>query len=137
MRAEGLVKDGMKIFNSLITPLTEQGIGIHQLPCPELFYEGLKRSPADIDAYDNKIYRANCIKLINDIVLPYMLEFKKNNYEMKGIIGIRKSPSCDTQGVFFQELKKQMNANDINMPMIAVHRKTISEDLAQFKIMLQ
>lgn len=86
--------------------LIEDGVGIIQLPCPELIFKGIGRLPLNYSGYDTPEYRKTCSKLL----LPYVEQIKEylaNGYTLLGVLGINNSPSCSIsgqRGVLMEEL---------------------------------
>ena len=71
--------------------LAESGIGIIQLPCPQLeFNGGLNRRLKPKASYDNKPYRKYCRALSSDI-LKTIQSYLQNDYKIIGIIGVELS----------------------------------------------
>ena len=69
------------------------------------------------EEYDTTEYRKYnkelCLNIVNQIV-----EYKKHDYYLLGIVGISESPSCDTllqRGVFMEELFAQLKEKNINL----------------------
>lgn len=114
-RAKGAYKD-------IIEELMDNEIGIHQLPCPEYRYLGLRRNPMskeDYDTYDFRTINKNIAMVTLDIIKEYL----SNDYEILGIIGINESPTCsikDKMGIFMEELLSLLESNNINLNLIDV-----------------
>lgn len=79
-------------LEDLIVPLIQRGYGFIQLPCPELLY-GLRRWGQVKDQYDTPYYRKHIQKLLEPI-LDQLIDYKNNDYEICGCIGVDGSPSC-------------------------------------------
>ena len=86
--------------------LVESGIGIIQLPCPELLFKGMERPSMTYADYNTKEYRQLC----SDSLAPYIIQIKnyiKNGYTLQGLIAIHNSPTCSIsaqRGVLMEEL---------------------------------
>ena len=93
-------------YRQIIEAIMDAGIGIHQLPCPEYKYLGLKRKPMDKQEYNTAEFR----KIGKDIsieAIKIMQEYIDNDYEIIGLIGINHSPACsirDERGILMEEL---------------------------------
>lgn len=109
-RAEGA-------FNSIVREILAQNIGIVQLPCPEFSYFGEARPPKTKAEYDTPEYRSHCRDLAEKVIAQIQ-EYLKNDYEIKGLIGIERSPSCDSlgeQGIFIEELNKLLAQSRVKL----------------------
>lgn len=154
------ISDGTAIypsaFRSLIDYFLNADIGIVQMPCPELFCLGLDRG--DIHGADrsvvventrirsemkSKIHNVELIKLA-DYVVQQILEYKKHNFEIVGIIGANRSPTCgvDTtsndnaevngMGLFMNEISHQISRENVSISMIGLKgNENIQEKLDQ------
>ncbi|NYB75369.1 hypothetical protein HZF24_14570 [Sedimentibacter hydroxybenzoicus DSM 7310] len=114
-RAKGAYKD-------IIIELINNDIGIHQLPCPEYRYLGLKREPMTKEQYDNENFR-NINKRIADDTVIVVKEYLNNGYEVLGIIGINESPTCSingNKGILMEELMNILNKENIRLEYIDV-----------------
>lgn len=114
-RAKGAYKD-------IIIELINNDIGIHQLPCPEYRYLGLKREPMTKEQYDNENFR-NINKRIADDAVIVIKEYLSNGYEVLGIIGINESPTCSingNEGILMEELMNIINKENIRLEYIDV-----------------
>lgn len=95
-------------YGDIVRLLVDKGIGIHQMPCPEFRHLGLERRPMIKAEYDTKEYRDLCRGLALD-TFGIIEEYKKNSYEILGMIGILESPTCSIskkRGIFMEELMK-------------------------------
>ncbi|MGL5821850.1 MAG: CD3072 family TudS-related putative desulfidase [Sarcina sp.] len=112
---EGLAraKGGFKIVEELLS----DGMGIIQLPCPELKLLGSKRKGQSKNEYDTKEYRALCGILFLPI-LDDLKAYRENGYKIKKIIGINQSPSCSItgeRGIFMEEIFKLLEKNNFDL----------------------
>ena len=74
--------------------ILDKGIGVLQLPCPELLALGSERKPMTYEEYANL---PGFKKICEDILKPIFLQLEmyiSNGYRYIGVIGINKSPSC-------------------------------------------
>lgn len=114
-RAKGAYRD-------IIEELMDNGIGIHQMSCPEYKYLGLKREPMTKEEYDKEDYRT-INKDIARETLSTIKEYIKNDYEILGIIGINESPTCGIigeTGIFMEELLNMLDKENIMLNLIDV-----------------
>ena len=103
--------------------LIESGIGIIQLPCPELIFKGMERPSMTHSDYNTENYRLLC----KELLAPYIKQVKnyiKNGYVLQGLIGIHNSPTCSItgqRGVLMEELfhiceKENIPLNYVEIP---------------------
>lgn len=105
-----------------VSHLIEEGIGIIQLPCPELRYLGITRKPMEKEEYDTLEYRNLCKELFSP-VMKELENYIKNGYTIKGIIAINESPTCSISGktgIFMEEILKQFEEREIKLKYIEV-----------------
>lgn len=109
-------------YTDIIRVLMDNGIGIHQIPCPECKFSGLSRKPMNKQDYNTVEYRELNKTLALD-TLSMIKEYLNNNYEIVGIIGINESPTCSVNGemgIFIEELTDLFNKNKIKLYMTDV-----------------
>lgn len=109
-------------FNKLVKVLLEENVGILQLPCPEMAFLGEGRPPKTKEEYDTPAYRVLCQQLVAPLV-KQVVEYHNNGYRILGLLGIGESPSCETlgvQGIFMEELMKQLEEKDIILKCIDI-----------------
>jgi predicted secreted protein len=120
--------------------LIDSGVGIIQMPCPELICLGLDRQAdreehATIEAEDTRVARRMieepaqtlCHKLAADLVLQ-VEEYRKNGFQAAGILGVNGSPTCGVEtnwredeeahgpGVFIQILTDLCHRTGLSLP---------------------
>lgn len=78
---------------NLIKYLVDKGYGIIQLPCPEITMYGIKRWGHVKEQFDTPCFRNHCRNIFSD-VMEQIIEYTKNGYTFKTLIGIDGSPSC-------------------------------------------
>jgi predicted secreted protein len=131
-RAEGLAKYSGPV-SEIVETLTTNGVGMVQMPCPELLYSDLDRTPRPRNWYDNKEFRSLCQKCAAQVA-ELVDKYVKKRYQIVAIIGVEHSPSCaiersqakegsdTTQGIFIQELLEKLTSRHLNnIPMIGVY----------------
>lgn len=77
----------------LVKLLVDEGVGIVQLPCPELAHYGLRRFWAVKEQFDNPGFRARCRGIASEVA-AVVEEYLRNGYEVLGFVGVNGSPSC-------------------------------------------
>ena len=133
----GSIKEIMKL-------LSISDVGIVQMPCPELLCLGLDRenrngSRAPIVKENTRIRMMmsqrsamkKITQLVQDLVFQ-MLEYKKYGFNIRGIVGMNRSPTCgvDTtsmnnqevegQGVFIEALRNELKNNKIHVNIVGI-----------------
>lgn len=109
-------------YTDIIEIIMENGIGIHQLPCPEYRHLGIKRDPMTKEEYDTKEYRRLC-KNISIDTIDIMKEYIENDYVIVGLIGVDESPTCSItnyKGIFIEELLDLINKNNLDVTLLDV-----------------
>lgn len=126
------------IFTPLIATLEEAGVGIIQLPCPELMHLGPSRpfGTDTVEQYDTPEYRALCLdiaKSTTDLAASYL----KAGYHILCVLGVEGSPSCSVSraphlvgqnqsqlqpgsGIFMEILEEQLKSNGIGIPLLGI-----------------
>ncbi len=135
-RAKGAYRD-------IVQEIMNNGIGIHQLPCPEYRHLGLKRKPMGKSEYDTVDYRDLCKRISHDAI-NQIKEYLDNGYEVIGLMGINESPSCSirgVEGILMEELldiakKEQISLNTIDVPGEYVDGKDNKEFIKELKIFI-
>lgn len=148
------LEDNLAIYPGLeeeiIQLLISAGVGIFQLPCPEMDLFGILRKPLPKEAYQGSKVRTHYKSLASNIV-KQLKEFTKKGYEIVAVIGAEGSPSCgihqvgkwlnhvpksarqfprdivfiEGRGVFMEELEKEMEVEDIFPAWIGIPGKSI------------
>lgn len=128
-RAPGAIKE-------LLELLAEAGIGIIQLPDPELEAFGLDRKHKTKEALDNKPYRTACKKQAIDILRQIEM-YLKSNYQVVGVLGVEFSPTWAVhqlengnrnipgKGILIEELEEAMRGKRYQVPIIGVNLNNI------------
>ncbi len=109
-------------YVDIVTEIMKKGIGIHQLPCPEYRYLGLKRDSMTKEQYETEAFRSLNKNISKDAV-NIVKEYINNGYEIIGIVGINESPTCSIngeKGIFMEELLQALEKEDIKLKLIDV-----------------
>ena len=78
--------------------ILEKGVGLIQLPCPELLCMGLERAAMSYEDYNSiEGYRKRCLDLLEPVITQLKM-YKESNYKYLGVIGINESPNCSISG---------------------------------------
>ena len=77
----------------LIELLLEQGVGMYQMPCPEMTYLGAMRWGAVKDQYNNPMFRRHCQRLAEEVV-DQAENYIQCGYQVLGFVMMDGSPVC-------------------------------------------
>jgi predicted secreted protein/GNAT superfamily N-acetyltransferase len=121
--------------------LIDAGAGIVQMPCPELVYLGLDRQadraaartvPSEDTRVAHRMGEARGQVICRELALSLVYqveEYRKNGFEVLGIVGINGSPTCGVEvnwandqeqpgpGVFIRELNGELERREIALAM--------------------
>ncbi len=125
----------------VVVRMIESGVGIIQMPCPELMFLGLDRqvdvdAPGTVETEDTRVGwlmageqgQAFCRHIVNDLLFQ-IEEYQKNGFEVVGLVGINGSPTCGVEiswfddqestepGVFIRLLREALAAKNLDLPM--------------------
>jgi len=115
----------------LIDGLLQRGVGIVQLPCPELWLLGLDRGDRDIrKEMETDRGRGLCRRLAGRVIDEIRL-YEDAGVKVLGILGKNNSPSCGVettyyqrrgpgQGVFVEELRGALRRSGLELPVTGV-----------------
>ena len=129
------------IIREVAHVLVDAGVGVIQMPCPELFCLGLDRqvasgTPTTIESEDTRVAgrmaedrsQALCREMVNDLVYQ-IEEYRKNGFEIVGVVGINGSPACGIEtrwshgreeegaGIFVRMLAEECGRRGISLAM--------------------
>ena len=155
---EGREEARRKVMQTII----ENGIGIIQLPCPELIMYGTKRWGHVKNQFDTPHFRNVC-RCEFEIYLQQLQEYINNGYNIIGILGIDGSPSCGVdltcvgdwrgeigsnpnlrqtidsikyvreKGVLIDEISKVLSENGIELEMFGFQTETADDICERIK----
>lgn len=147
-------------FREIIDLIMDNRVGIIQLPCPELLCLGLDRG--DPGGGARKLLKENSrIRSLMEsgrpaekmreqarLIAGQVEEYRKHGFEVIGIIGINRSPSCGLEtttrgnaeapgwGVFMDILIGELEAKGISLPAVGVKTSEPDESLLKVKRIL-
>lgn len=139
-KASGVVKE-------VIDVISEAGIGIIQLPCPETEYVGLDRKTKTKDAMDNKKYRKHCQKMAKAILKQAEL-YKAKKYSIVGILGVERSPTWAVhqlqnghrnvpgKGILIEEIENAMRKKNFQIPIVGVDLNNLFSSVEKVQSMV-
>lgn len=143
---QNAISDGTAVrpagFPEMVFYLLEHGVGIVQLPCPELLCLGLDRGDPQgaerpVVVENTRIRRAmaqaepsrRLAQLVAD-TMAQLLEYRRYGFQVVGILGANRSPCCgvDTtsqddqevpgMGVFLEALSRRLEEVGWKIPMV-------------------
>ena len=138
----GIVKELLELFS-------ESGVGVIQIPCPQLeFNEGLNRKSKTKESYENNGFRLKCQKLSLNMIQTIQ-KYLDKGYEILGILGVEQSTTCGVyqiqngkrsvpgKGIFIEELEKEMEKKNFQVPIIGVNLNNIFSSLEKVQSLLK
>jgi predicted secreted protein len=141
-KSNGTIKEIVNFF-------AEAEVGIVQLPCPEVEFDGgLNRQLKTKENYNNEVYR-KCCREISLKVLKEVREYLDKEYKVVGILGVEFSPTCAVyriengkkilpgKGILMEELEKEMQKENFQVPIIAVNLNNIFSTLEKLSLLLK
>lgn len=143
---QNAISDGTAVrpagFPEMVSYLLEHGVGIVQLPCPELLCLGLDRgdpqgAERSVVVENTRIRRAmaqaepsrRLARLVAN-TMAQLLEYRRYGFQVVGILGANRSPCCgvDTtsqddqevpgMGVFLEALSRRLEEVGWKIPMV-------------------
>ncbi|GAB1476333.1 DUF523 domain-containing protein [Bacillota bacterium] len=128
------------MFFEVLETINNYGLGIIQMPCPEVLYMGNQRWWNSRNLYDNVGYRRICREIAKQMI-DYMENYKKVNYDVVALLTCDGSPSCgitissyceewggrpkeiprklvEKPGIFMEELMSESKERQVELPPI-------------------
>ena len=155
------ISDGTATFpgsiKEVVEFLSKADVGVSQMPCPELMCLGLDRGniaggTCPVVEENTRIRRminrkpaANIISKLIEGVIFQIIEYKKYGFEIKGVVGINRSPSCgvettsannrevEGEGVFIRALRNELKRNDIQLKFVGIKAFEIEKAIETMK----
>jgi len=135
-------------FKDLLELFAASGVGVVQLPCPQLdFNGGLNRRTTSKSSYESNGYRKQCHKL--SINLINLIEnYLRNNYHVVGILGVELSATCGVhqikngrknapgKGILMEEIENEMQKKNFQVPIIGVNIDNIYSSIEKVQSLL-
>jgi predicted secreted protein len=81
------------VINEVVEVMLKSGVGILQMECPEMIYEGIGRFDKSVEQYDCSSFRRLCRKIAGRTV-DQIDNYQKWGYKVAAILAIDGSPSC-------------------------------------------
>jgi len=133
----------------VIELLINKGVGIYQIPCPEIELSGIFRKALPKEAYDHpkvrKVYRR-----LADRITATLSWYVKKGYSIEAVLGAEGSPTCGVDlvgkwkegiegkrefprdiefipgsGVFIEELRESLAGIDVHPEWVGIPGKSI------------
>ncbi len=146
------LEDGLAVYpgleEDLFRVLIEKGVGIFQIPCPEMEVSGIFRKPLPKDSYEHSTIRKK-YKRLADSISKQLAMFLKKKYEIVAVLGAEVSPTCgislvgkwkdpvkkgrfpddiefvEAMGVFMEEFKDSLKTKGIHPHWIGIPGKSL------------
>jgi len=118
------------MIGEVVRVLMRNGVGVIQMPCPELVYAGLSRAPKTREQYDNLRFRSLCRKIAEQLA-EQISEYERNEIRLKVVIGVDSSPSCgvnENPGILVEELRLALNKVGVSAPFYGVNYRRLKDD---------
>ena len=91
------LEDDLAIYagmeEEVVEILLKKGVGIYQIPCPEIELSSIFRKALPKDAYDHPKIREVYRKL-SESLAETLKEYHKKGYEILAVLGAEGSPTC-------------------------------------------
>jgi len=138
-------------IRELVDILSESDVGVVQLPCPQISFNGgngIGRPPSTKDSYDKKAYRTHCRKLAKDILI-HIEKYLRANYNVLGILGVEFSPTCAVyqlengkkigpgKGIFTEELENEMRKKNFQVPIVGANLNSLFATIEKVQALLR
>lgn len=136
-------------IKELLEMFSEAGVGVVQMPCPELDFSGqLQRKSKLKEVLDNKNYRKHC-RESSKLILSQIEKYLSKNYNVLGILGIEMSPTCAVhqienghkaapgKGIFIEELEGEMHKKNFQVPILGVNLNNIYNSMEKVQSLLK
>jgi len=131
---QNAISDGTAVrpagFPEMLSYLLEHGVGIVQLPCPELLCLGLDRGDPRIRRAMAQAEPSRRLAQLVEDTMTQLLEYRRYGFQVVGILGANRSPCCgvDTtsqddqevpgMGVFLEALSHRLEEVGWQIPMV-------------------
>ena len=106
--------------------LVKHDIGMVQMPCVEVMYEGLSRKARIKEQYDTPKFRSLCRQVARATV-KLIQEYLRNDVGVLAVLGVEGSPSCGVKepaGILTEELETELKKKEISVPFHELNLKS-------------
>jgi predicted secreted protein len=147
------LEDNLAIYPGLeqevVELLIKKGVGIYQIPCPEIDLSSIFRKALPKESYDHPKIRKAYRKLAQEITQT-LSSYIKKGYKISAVLGAEGSPTCGTSsvgrwktnikgkkefprdiefvpgmGVFMEEFKDSLDRIDVHPVWIGIPGKSL------------
>lgn len=130
----------------IMDELVSSDVGINVVPCPEMEYEGLKRTACGKSRYETPEYRKICADLAKETIDRYKM-YLNDGYDVSGFICINGSPSCgidfcalgggkgwgNEPGIFIEECIAELKKNNLDLNFIGAEMFHMNKTLKKIR----
>lgn len=81
------------VFIEALEDYLKRGVGLIQLPCPEVTYLGMYRWGMTREQYDHPRFRRHCREIFEPI-LDHLVALDRAGCDIEGVVGMDGSPNC-------------------------------------------
>jgi len=149
------------MIEKIVDLLKEHGVGVIQMPCPELLHAGLKRWSRTKEQYDTPAFRRHCRKLAVALA-DQVEEYFKSGVDVLAVVGMNGSPTCGVEetsigfqggdlekvelprarsvkgeGIFIEELRLELKARKMSVPFLGIKDRKLEEAIKKLKDLLK
>ena len=133
------------MIDPVVDLLKENQIGIVQMPCFEQEKCGFDRTWPNHRYMDTPEFRKYC-KEIAEKIIESVKKYQEVGVQVLGIIGKAGSPVCGVdrtthtdrkepgQGIFFEEFRKKLGENELDLPMIDIDSENFEESMERIRM---
>lgn len=126
------------VVEPVVSLLIRSGVGIIQMPCPEMVHLGPGRPVGTdtVDQYDTPDYRAVCQRIARQVSAD-LSAYQRGGISVLCVLGVEGSPSCSTtnvprlvsggqrvlvpgRGLFMQALVTALDHAELVVPVIGI-----------------
>ena len=144
------LEDNLAIYPGLeqevVELLINKGVGIYQIPCPEIELSSIFRKALPKESYDHPKIRKSYRKLAEDITQT-LSSYTKKGYKISAVLGAEGSPTCGIDfvgrwkkniegkredvefvpgmGVFMEEFKDCLDKIDVHPVWVGIPGKSL------------
>lgn len=140
-RSPGTVKELLELFS-------ESDIGIVQIPCPQVEYNGGISRRANSNTCKERAYKSFCKKLSSSI-LQQVEKYLKKDYDVLGILGVELSATCAVhqiengtrkapgKGILIEQLEESMRKKNFQVPMIGIDLNNVFSSMKKIQSLIK
>ncbi len=121
------------MISEIVDVLVKSGVGVIQMPCPELTYAGLLRERQTKNQYDTPAYRKHCGEIAFSTV-DQIEEYSNNDFRIMVVLGVNGSPTCGVNtptkaaGILVEELQTELEKRKVSVTIRDVSPTNADKD---------